>query len=152
MADVKFSEVPQQFANVEGTYQTLSDGRVQVDLSFEPAGGKQVQLSSGTDVVVVLDASFSMYARAYRNAKVIDLVDKMITFMTPYDDDGIDVYTHSLRNQPFEQVGGEAHASADTVLPFFGDYMEARTAMRLMGQRTVGAPVIHHIVQECCDH
>lgn len=148
MATVTFSNIPPQFANVEGTVESLDDGRVQVTIAFDPAGGKQTELSSGTDVVVVLDASFSMYAGAYRNAKIIDLVDKMITFMSPYDDDGIDVYTHSLRTKKFEQVGGEAHASADTVIPLLGDFMEARTALRLMGQSTYGAPVLDHLIQE----
>jgi hypothetical protein len=126
--------------------ETLSDGRVQVDIAFEPGGGSQSGLASGTDVVVIIDASFSMYARAYKNAKVLELMDQLITFMAPYDDDGIDVYLHSLRETPFAHLG--AHASADTVTGVIGDYMEARTAAKLMGQCTVGAPVIHEVIRK----
>lgn len=142
---LKFTRVPPEFANAVGAVQIYDDGQHCVTMSFEPGGGKQASLASGTDVVVVLDASFSMFARAYRNGKVLGLVDSMIGFMSPYDDDGIDVFLHSLRKDPFLHLG--AFASADEVIPVFGDYMETKTAMRIMGQRTVCAPVLHEIVR-----
>jgi hypothetical protein len=116
-----------------------------VTLEFAPGGGVESNLSSGTDVVLVLDASFSMFVRAYRNGRVIELVEKMIKFMNPYDDDGIDVYLHSLRNMPFRHLG--AHSTPDKVVEQLGEFMETRSASAIMGQRTVCAPVIDDIVK-----
>ncbi len=144
MADLVFHDVPPQIGNCKGTAETTPDGRVMVSVTFEPGGGAEAGLSSGTDVVLVLDASFSMFVGAYRNGRVLDFVDGMIKFMNPYDDDGIDVYLHSLKAVPFLHLG--AHSEGDTVTPHFGHYMEAGSASKLMGQRTICAPVIHDIV------
>lgn len=145
MATLKLRDVPAQFGYCTATAEDTEDGRSMVTVEFAPGGGSEAKLSSGTDVVLVLDASFSMFVRAYRNARVIELVEKMIGFMNPYDDDGIDVYLHSLRNTPFRHLG--AHSKADKVVEQLGEFMEARSAAAIMGQRTVCAPVIHDIVK-----
>lgn len=144
MKNLTFRNVPRQLGACRGHYESNGSGGI-IHLEISPGGGTESKLSSGTDVVLVLDASFSMFVRAYRNARVIELVDKMVKFMTPYDDDGIDVYLHSLRNAPFRHLG--AHAKPDKVIEQLGEFMEARTAASVMGQRTVCAPVIHDIVK-----
>src|SRR5262245_42818007 len=70
---------------------------VQVEIVPDTTSTGGAQIVDGTDIVLVLDASFSMYASAYRNLKIFDVVDQVVTFLNPYDKDGIDVYLHSLR-------------------------------------------------------
>lgn len=145
MQNLKFLDVPAQLGKCFGSIEPTDDGRFVASIRFEPSGGTEARLSSGTDVVLVLDASFSMFAGAYRNGRVLELVDGMIKFMSPYDDDGIDVYLHSLRAEPFRHLG--AFSDPNDVTPELGPFMEVRSAMQLMGQRTVCAPVIHDIVR-----
>jgi len=145
MANIEFHTKPASFGDCTGTVSTTDDGRHLVDMVIVPSGGTDTSLSSGTDVVLVLDASFSMYAGLYRNAKVLQFVESMIKFMSPYDDDGIDVYLHSLKKEPFRHMG--AFSDSEEVQSHLGMYMEAKTAMMEMGQRTVCAPVIHDIVR-----
>lgn len=142
MTPITFIDLPTNVANASGTLIKNDQGWQEVTITFSLSGGG---LSSGTDVVVVLDASFSMWAPFYRRPeKVVGLVEPVIDFMSPYDDDGIDVYLHSLKNAPFTHLG--AFTSGEEVTGHIAEYAEALTAQRTMGQRTVCAPVIHDIV------
>lgn len=118
---------------------------VQVEISPDTTHTGGVTMVEGTDIVLVLDASFSMYASAYRNLKVFDVVDRVVEFLNPFDDDGIDVYLHSLREVAFKHIG--AISTPGEVQQHLTDFVEIATARRLMGTRTVCAPVLRDIAQ-----
>ena len=117
---------------------------VQVEVIPDTAGTGGASIVEGTDIVLVLDASFSMYASAYRNLKIFDIVDQVVKFLNPYDKDGIDVYLHSLREAPFKHVG--TITTPGEVQQLLTDYVEISTARKLMGTKTVCAPVLRDIV------
>ena len=146
MKPLIFHGLPAIVANASGTVTTNESGWQEVTVTFSLSGEG---LKSGTDVVIVLDASFSMWAGFYRNPdKVIGLVEPVIDFMSPYDDDGIDVYLHSLNKQPFQRLGAEdeAFTSGGDVIGHISHFSEMATARKEMGMGTFGAPVIHDIV------
>jgi len=118
---------------------------VQIELTPDTASTGGAAMVDGTDVVLVLDASFSMYASAYRNLKVFDVVDKVVAFLSPFDKDGIDVYIHSLREEPYKHIG--AIATPGEVQQHLTDFVEIGTARKLMGTKTVCAPVLRDIAR-----
>ncbi len=126
------------FGPCSGTY--TSDGNYTVAVRISPAGGTGPKLESATDVAIIIDASFSMFAGFYRNAKVLNFVEAVTNFLLPYDDDGVDVFLHSLRDGQHVHLG--AFTNSEDVLPLLGSYMEAPTAMKAMGQKTFCAAVI----------
>lgn len=117
---------------------------LQIELTPEVSAAGGHAMVDGTDIVLVLDASFSMYASAYRNLKVFDVVDKVVGFLNPFDADGIDVYLHSLRDVPFKHMG--AITTPGEAQQHLTDFVEISTARKLMGTRTVCAPVLRDIV------
>jgi len=145
MNELRFESVPAQFGNVTGSLLQNENGGWVATISVDPAGGTEARLASGTDVVVVLDASFSMFAGFYRNARVLDFVDRIAEFVLPYDDDGIDVYLHSLKEAPFRHLG--TFRQATEVSSQLGEFMEPASAMKTMGQKTICAPVLREIAR-----
>jgi hypothetical protein len=133
--------------NVVAAAEALPNGNTLLQLEITPevqASGGHAMID-GTDIVLVLDASFSMYASAYRNLKIFDVVDKVVYFLNPFDADGIDVYLHSLRDVPFKHMG--AITTPGEAQQHLTDFVEISTARKLMGTRTVCAPVLRDIVQ-----
>lgn len=118
---------------------------VQAEITPDTSGTGGASIVDGTDIILVLDASFSMYASAYRNLKIFDVVDQVVKFLNPYDKDGIDIYLHSLRDVAFKHVG--TVTTPGEVQALLTDFVEISTARKLMGTRTVCAPVIRDIVQ-----
>lgn len=139
---LKFANLPKGISHCEGTIDTDGDWHY-ANVSFE-LGGDGLSLESRTDVVLVIDASFSMFARAYRNGRIFELVEQIMTFVAPFDDDGVDIYFHSLRAEPFKYIG--AHADSAALHEHLSDYVEARTAARIMGQKTILVPALDDIV------
>lgn len=127
--------------------QARPDGgvTVEVEIELDAESGGGMAMVDGTDVALVLDASFSMYASAYRNLKIFDVVERVVGFLAPYDADGIDLYMHSLREVPFQHMG--TVRSAAQVQEELTRFVEIGTARRLMGTRTVAAPVLQEIAR-----
>lgn len=138
-----FSNLPAGISSCEGTLDVEGDWHC-ANITFE-LGGSELSLDSTTDVVLIIDASFSMFARAYRNGRIFDLVEQIMKFVAPFDDDGVDIYFHSLRAEPFKYIG--AHADADALHGHLADYVEARTAARIMGQKTILVPALDDVIQ-----
>ena len=138
--------VPPGIKSVSVNSQRLPNGNTMVEVEVVPDTTKTggASIVSGTDIVLVLDASFSMYASAYRNLKIFDIVDQVVKFLNPFDKDGIDIYLHSLRETPFKHVG--TVTTPGEVQQLLTDYVEISTARKLMGTKTVCAPVLRDIV------
>lgn len=145
ITELTFRQPPPEFGGASGTLTANDDGTFTASITFQPSGGAVAQLASGTDVVVVLDASFSMFAGFYRNGRVLDFAERVISFVAPYDDDGVDVYLHSLRDAPFRHLGSFTNAVDVTAL--LGEFMETGSAMKAMGQKTLCASVIRDAVR-----
>lgn len=139
-------ELPPGIKSLTVNSEPLPNGNTMVQVEVVPDTSKTggASIVEGTDIVLVLDASFSMYASAYRNLKIFDIVDQVVKFLNPYDKDGIDVYLHSLRETPFKHVG--TITTPGEVQQLLTDYVEISTARKLMGTKTVCAPVIRDIV------
>jgi hypothetical protein len=131
--------------HVASEVQPNGNTLVQVEITPDTSGTGGAQIVAGTDIVLVLDASFSMYASAYRTLKIFDVVDRVVSFLNPFDDDGIDVYLHSLRDIAFRHIG--AITTPGEVQEHLTDFVEIGTARKLMGTRTVCAPVLRDIAQ-----
>ena len=131
--------------SVASEVQPNGNTLVQVEITPDTSNTGGAAMVDGTDIVLVLDASFSMYASAYRSMKVFDVVDKVVAFLSPYDKDGIDVYLHSLRDMPFKHIG--AIATPGEVQEHLTDFVEIATARKLMGTKTLCAPVLRDIAQ-----
>lgn len=144
---VTVGPLPPGLKSVKAAYEPAANGNTVIQLEVTPDtnGAAGAAIVQGTDIVLVLDASFSMYASAYRNLKVFDVVDNIVRFLNPFDEDGIDLYLHSLREHPFKHYG--AIASAGEAQQHLTDFVEISTARKLMGTRTVCAPVLRDIVQ-----
>jgi hypothetical protein len=138
--------LPPGIKSVTVNSERLPNGNtmVQVEVVPDTANTGGASIVSGTDIVLVLDASFSMYASAYRNLKIFDIVDQVVKFLNPFDKDGIDIYLHSLREAPFKHVG--TVTTPGEVQQLLTDYVEISTARKLMGTKTVCAPVLRDIV------
>ena len=140
---LQIQRLPEGIATCSGTIEQDGDWHI-VNIAFE-LGGSEISLESRTDVVLVIDASFSMFARAYRNGRIFDLADQIMSFVAPFDEDGVDIYFHSLRAEPFKYIG--AHADSATLQEHLSNYVEARTAARVMGQKTVLVPALDDIIR-----
>ena len=141
---ILFSDLPDGITACAATARELDDGRWGAEIQLELGGGGH-SLQSNTDVVLVVDASFSMFARTYRNGRIFGLTDSILSFVAPFDADGVDIYLHSLRAEPFRYLG--AYETSDRLMDVLADFTEARTASRLMGQNTVLAPVLRDLVR-----
>ena len=140
-----FTNVPAEFGGCSGSMNRNEDGTYTASIRFEPCGGSQTRMASGTDVVIILDASFSMYAGFFRNGRVLDFVDAVAAFVMDYDEDGVDVYLHSLRDKPFRHLG--AFRVAAQISESLGEYLETGSAMKAMGQKTTCTPAIRDAVR-----
>ena len=140
-----FINVPAEFTGCSGSVNSNADGTSTVSIRFEPCGGSQVKMATETDVVMILDARFSMYPSFFLNGQVLDYVDAVAAFAMDYDDDVADVYLHSLHDKPFRHLGAFQGAAQISETP--GEYLEPGSAMKAMGQKTTCTPAIRNAVR-----